>query len=66
MKIIPKLSTNILLISFTVFSKKHQFHVESSLVPYSFEPCHEIMVLFVLCKLILQAHMCSHPVGLDV
>ena len=30
------------------------------------EPCHEIMVLFVLRKLILQAHMCSHPMGLDV
>ena len=24
------------------------------------------MVLFVLCKLILQTCMCSHPVGLDV
>ena len=31
-----------------------------------FEPCHEIMVLFVLHKLILQTRMCSHPVGLDV
>ena len=31
-----------------------------------FEPCHEIMVLFVLRKLILQTRMCSHPVGLDV
>ena len=30
------------------------------------EPCHEIMVLFVLRKLILQARMCSHPMGLDV
>ena len=30
------------------------------------EPSHEIMVLFVLCKLILQTHMRSHPVGLDV
>ena len=25
-----------------------------------------IMALFVLCKLILQSRMCSHPVGLDV
>ena len=24
------------------------------------------MPLFVLCKLILQTHMCSHPVGIDV
>ena len=30
------------------------------------EPCHEIMVLFVLSKLILQTHMRSHPVGLNV
>ena len=31
-----------------------------------FEPCHEIMVLFVLRKRILQTRMHSHPVGLDV
>ena len=30
------------------------------------EPSHEIMVLFVLHKLILQMRICSHPVGLDV
>ena len=30
------------------------------------EPCHEIMVLFVLRKLILQTRIRSHPVGLDV
>ena len=30
-----------------------------------FEPTHEIMVLFVLRKLILQTRMLSHPVGLD-
>ena len=30
------------------------------------EPAHEIMVLFVLRKIILQMHMCNHPVGLDV
>ena len=30
------------------------------------EPSHEIMVLFVLRKLILQNRMRSHPVGLDV
>ena len=30
------------------------------------EPSHEIMVLFVLRKLILQTRMRSHPVGLDV
>ena len=29
-----------------------------------FEPCHEIMILFVLHKLILQTRMRSHPVGL--
>ena len=30
------------------------------------EPSHEIMVLFVLHKLILQMHMHNHPVGLDL
>ena len=30
------------------------------------EPSHEIMILFVLSKLILQTRMHSHPVGLDV
>ena len=35
--------------------------------PFSpFEPAHEIMVLFVLRKLILQTRMHSYPVGLDV
>ena len=33
---------------------------------WSFEPSHEIMVLFVLRKPILQTRMRSHPVGLDV
>ena len=31
-----------------------------------YEPAHEIMVLFVLHKLILEMRMHSHPVGLDV
>ena len=31
-----------------------------------FEPSHEIMAHFVLRNLILQTHMRSHPVGLDV
>ena len=31
----------------------------------SCHPSHEIMVLFVLRKLILRTHMCSNPVGLD-
>ena len=31
-----------------------------------YEPEQEIMVLFILHKLILQMRMCSHPVGLDV
>ena len=30
------------------------------------EPCHEIMDLFVLRKLMLQTCMHSHPAGLDV
>ena len=37
-----------------------------SCLSWSFEPSHKIMVLFILCKLILQTHMRSHPVGLDV
>ena len=32
----------------------------------TYEPCHEIMALFVLRKFILQTRMRSHPVGLDV
>ena len=36
-----------------------KYHKISSL----FEPAHEIMVLFVLRKLILQTRMRSHPVG---
>ena len=31
-----------------------------------FEPTHEILALFVLCKFILQIRMRSHPVELDV
>ena len=31
-----------------------------------FEPAHEIMVLFILRKLILQMRMHSHPVALDI
>ena len=31
-----------------------------------FEPAHEIMVLFIFRKLILQMIMHSHPMGLDV
>ena len=36
------------------------------LTSLTMEPSHEIMVLFILCKLILQTPMCSHAVGLDV
>ena len=32
---------------------------------FTFEPCHEIMILFVLRKLILQTRMRSHQVGID-
>ena len=32
----------------------------------AFEPCHEIMALFVIRKLILQMRMRSHPEELDV
>ena len=33
---------------------------------FTIEPFHEIMVFFVLRKLILQTRLRSHPVGLDV
>ena len=35
------------------------------LLYFPFGPAHEMRALFVLRKL-LQTHMCSHPVGLDV
>ena len=38
----------------------------SSHIWHNFEPCHEIIVRFVLCKLILQTRMRSHPMRLDV
>ena len=31
-----------------------------------YEPTHEVLALFVLCKFILLIRMPSHPVGLDV
>ena len=50
----------------------NKLYSPSTIVPQSLqketkiEPCHEIMVLFVLRKLILQTLMRSRPVGLDV
>ena len=43
-------------------------YLSNQLFPFQqkIEPSHEIMVLFVLLKLILQTRMRSHPVGLDV
>ena len=38
----------------------------NGVVLISFEPTHEILALFVLCKFILQIRMRSHPAGLDV
>ena len=40
--------------------------VEGKHYKITIEPSHEIMVLFVLRKLILQTRMRSHPLGLDV
>ena len=40
-----------------------EWHMEFDCIGFwSFEPCHEIMVLFVLRKLTLQTRMRSHPV----
>ena len=36
------------------------------MVMIAFEPCHEIVVFFVLRKLIIQMRMRSRPVELDV
>ena len=36
------------------------------LISLSYEPCHEIMVLFVLRKLMFQTCMGSRPMGLDI
>ena len=41
------------------YTSGHAFHM-------TFEPRHEIMVLFVLLKLILKTRMQCNPVGLDV
>ena len=47
---------------------KEWFLVSFSILIYQieYEPAHEIMVLFVLRKFILEIRMRSHPVGLDV
>ena len=42
------------------------FPCTGSMIKVTFDPCHEIMALFVPRKLILQMRMCSYPVGLDV
>ena len=52
-----------IIITLTVSLSLKQFH---SVILCLFGPCHEIMALFILRKLILQTPMRSHPVGLDV
>ena len=49
--------------NYTTFTLYNRFilPVHSKII---IEPCHKIMVLFILCNLIFQ--MCSHPVVLDV
>ena len=48
------------------FSGSREILVWSFLYSSLYEPAHEIMVLFVLRKLIFQTRLCSHPVRLDV
>ena len=48
--IIPKLSSNTLLICSTTLPLRWWHSIEIFSV---FEPCHEIMVLFVLCSVLL-------------
>ena len=45
-------------------SHVHDFNINLS--DTTFKPAHEIMALFDFHSLILQTHMLSHPVGLDV
>ena len=47
-------------------SMLHMPRIYKKLLENWFEPSHGILVLFDLPKLILQTHMRSHPVGLDV
>ena len=55
-----QLSLNLLF--YSIFSFPGDFKLPEYSIPL--EPTHEIMVLFVLRKLILQTHMRSHPRGL--
>ena len=45
---------------------KPKVRTELAVFCLEFEPTHEILAIFVLCKLILQTRMRSHPVGLDL
>ena len=57
-------ATNLIIIIMTILqSAPFSIHISQNV--QSVEPAHEIMALFVLCKLILQTRMCSHPGGLD-
>ena len=55
-------SKNVWLFPSMLDLKLHQ----TVIILASNELCHEIMGLFILCKLIFQTCMCNHPVGLDV
>ena len=52
-------------IYYSKFTKDHSSKI-GLIIARTNEPSHEIIVLFVLCKLVLQMCMHSHPVGLDM
>ena len=71
-KIIPYISPNTLLVCSTAWLLV-LYPVLDAVLPVcvprgilTMAPCHEVMVLFVLRKLIPQTRMRNHPVGLDV
>ena len=51
---------------FLIYTKSLLMHRGNLNIKCTFERCFEIMVLFVLRKLILQTRIHSRPVGLDV
>ena len=55
-----------LLLLYPLLSPKRQLLQDKGERWRLYEPSHEIMVLFILRKLLFQTCMCSHPVGLDL
>ena len=56
---------NVSVLCFVVCDCSYGFKFRWCIFCFIIEPCHEIMVLVVFRKLILQSRMQSHPVGID-